>query len=162
MIRLTKDAEAVDVKAGTVAGGFVTEVTALDKVHLLIQGAGQGMTISMQLEPQEGMKLDIDGDIQATGENFTAAFDVKINGAALGSLTIDGASGGALTGSYTAEGRTEISIADLQNQQSEKAQEFMSNLQVGAMIVMGKIAQALPSFAELLQQMSAPQSAPAD
>ena len=47
----------------------------------------------------------------------------------------------------------EVSIADLQDQTSEKMQAFMTDIQMGLMTVMGKAAAALPSFMTLMQQM---------
>ena len=159
-VNLTKEADVVDIKAGSVAGGFVTDVDVSNRIHFLMQGGEQGRTLGMQLQIQEDTLLNIDGDVRASEENFTAAFDVQINDAEVGTLQIDGTPNGVLSRSYTTEGKTEISVADLQDQKNETAQKFMTSFQMGLMMAMGKIAQAVPGFAEIMQQMTAPQGAP--
>ena len=160
ILHLDKDSDSVAVHSGTAAGKTVVEVNVGTKFYLMLERDTENVALKIQAAPNEGMLIDIDGAITATAEAFNATFDVKLNETELGTVLIDGTPGGVLSGSYTAEGKEEISIAELQDQQSEKMKAFMSNMQVGVMMLMGKIAQAVPSFAEFIQQMSQPQAAP--
>ena len=96
---------------------------------------------------------EVNAAFKAASEGFSAVFNVKMNDAELGTLTLDGTPNGVLSGTYTAEGKTEVSIANLQDQASEQMKTFMTDIQMGMMSVMAKAAAALPSFMTLMQQM---------
>ena len=153
VVLVTGKDQTVTVNSGTVAGQPVVEVDVKDKYHFFMQGAEDKMAMNMQFVPQEGLLVDIDGEFKAAAEGFSAVFNVKMNDAELGTLTLDGTPNGVLSGTYTAEGKTEVSIADLQDQASEQMKTFMTDIQMGMMAVMAKAATALPSFMTLMQQM---------
>ena len=153
VVLVTSKEQNVAVHSGAVAGQTVVEVDVQDQFHLLMQGGEDKTTLNMRIAQQEGLVIDIDGEFKAAAEGFSAVFNVKVNDAELGTVTLDGTPGGVLSGSYTTEGKKEVSIADLQDQKSEKMQAFMTDIQMGLMTVMGKAAAALPSFMTLMQQM---------
>ena len=153
VVLVTGKDQTVTVNSGTVAGQPVVEVDVRDKYHFFMQGAEDKMAMNMQFVPQEGLLIDIDGEFKAAAEGFSAVFNVKMNDAELGTLTLDGTPNGVLSGTYTAEGKTEVSIANLQDQASEQMKTFMTDIQIGMMSVMAKAATALPSFMTLMQQM---------
>ena len=153
VVLVTGKDQTVTVNSGTVAGQPVVEVDVKDKYHFFMQGAEDKMAMNMQFVPQEGLLIDIDGEFKAAAEGFSAVFNVKMNDAELGTLTLDGTPNGVLSGTYTAEGKTEVSIANLQDQASEQMKTFMTDIQMGMMSVMAKAAAALPSFMTLMQQM---------
>ena len=153
VVLVTGKDQTVTVNSGTVAGQPVVEVDVRDKYHFFMQGAEDRMAMNMQFAPQEGLLIDIDGEFKAAAEGFSAVFNVKMNDAELGTLTLDGTPNGVLSGTYTAEGKTEVSIANLQDQASEQMKTFMTDIQMGMMSVMAKAAAALPSFMTLMQQM---------
>lgn len=160
VINVAKDQEVTQVNTGKIGEGFVCEVTVNEKkFHMLLQGSGDGTTVAIQAEVREGVMLEIDGDIKSSPENFSMVFDVKMGGIALGTVTITGTPNGVLTGGYTAEGKTELSIADMQDPQNEAAQGFMQDMQAGMMAVLGKAAQVVPEIITLMapQTQTAPQ-----
>ena len=160
ILHLDQENDSVAVHTGTAAGKTVMEMNVGTKFYLMLEKDTDNVALKIQIAPNEGMLIDIDGAITANADAFNATFDVKLNETELGTILIDGTPGAVLSGSYTAEGKDEVSIAELQDQQSDKAKGFMSNVQVGTMLLMGKIAQAVPGFAEFIQQMSQPQTAP--
>lgn len=153
-LKMTKAEQIVTVNAGSVAGETVTEVDVSPQFHLLLNIAKGKAKLCLQITPQEGMLLDIDGDVEYSAEAIKAVVAVKMNDAELGNLTIDGTPGGVLSGNYTAEGKTEIAVTDLQDPTNKAGDEFRKNMQSGLMMVMMKAAQAIPAFANLMQQMT--------
>lgn len=151
---LTQDEKALAVNAGSVAGGFVTEVGYNEDFHMLLQGAGNDMTLSMLIRTKDGMEIGIDGAASGSDEGFQADFAVKLNGSDLGTLTVDGTPGGVLSGNYSAEGRTEIAVTDLQNAENEAAQGFMKEIRTGWMMTVMKAAQVIPSVMQMMQEMT--------
>ena len=77
-----------------------------------------------------------------------------MNDTELGTLSIAGAPNGVLSGSFKLEGKTEVSIADLADQTSEKYQGFMTDVMTGVMTAMTKITQVFPDFANIMQMMT--------
>ena len=156
VINVTKDEETIEVKTGTIKGGFVNEVVVpANNVHVLIKGSQTdgSITMNVQFAPQEGLTVSILGGFKASETGFTGTFNVKLNGTQLGVLTIEGNPEPTMTGSFSQEDKTEITIAEMQNPSGEKMQAFQADLMAGLMTRLAKIVLAVPDLSEIMQQL---------
>ena len=153
VLLLTQDDQAVTLAAGSIAGGVLLDVDAGDLVKLFVQGAGDSMVINFSTLAQGGMKVEVEGGIDQKDGVATAAFLVKLAGAEAGTLTIEAKPEAALSGAYTAEGKTEIAVTELQDTAGEAYQSFITDFSIGMLGVMSKIATAVPEIAPLFQQL---------
>lgn len=140
--------------SGKVAGNDVVEVLAGEKLHLLAQAASDGSaSLSLTAAPQEGMLLNIEGTFLSAEGGFTGGLTVSVNDVELGSLLISGIKDGILSGEFTTEGKTELNVADMQDQTNEAAKGFMTDVMTGVMTLMSRIVAVNPDFATILQSM---------
>ena len=63
-------------------------------------------------------------------------------------------------GAFTMEGRTEITIEEMQNQSGEKMQAFQADFMAGLMSSLAKIVLAVPNLSDLMQQIMPMTGAP--
>lgn len=155
VVEETKGEETVTVVTASIQGGFAMTIDVPGKLSYIMHVTAEGtMDMNMQFSPQEGVVIDIEGSFIGNEEGFIGAFDVKMNETELGTLSIAGAPNGVLSGSFKLEGKTEVSIADLADQTSEKYQGFMTDVMTGVMTAMTKITQVFPDFANIMQMMT--------
>jgi len=156
VINVTKDEETVEVKTGTIKGGFVNEVVVpANNVHVLIKGSETdgSMTMNVQFAPQEGLTVNILGSFKASETGFTGTFRVKLNNAELGIVTISGTPEPTMTGAFSMEDKTEITIEEMQNPSADKMKAFQADLMAGLMSRLAKVVLAVPDLSEIMQQL---------
>ena len=68
-------------------------------------------------------------------------------------MTIEGNPEPTMTGSFSQEDKTEITIAEMQNPSGEKMQAFQADLMAGLMTRLAKIVLAVPDLSEIMQQL---------
>lgn len=162
VINVTKNEETVEVKTGSIKGGFVNEVTVPGKAHVFVQGSQTdgSVTMNIQFVPQKGLTIDIDGNFKASDAGFTGMFTVKMNGVVLGVVTISGSPEPTMSGAFGMEDKTEITIADLQDPSGKTAEAFKADLMAGLMTCLAKVVLAVPDLSEIMQQLMPMSSLP--
>ena len=161
VINMTKNEETVEVKTGSIGGGFVTEVVVPNKTHVFVKGQADGsMTMNIEFVPQEGLTVNILGGFKSSEAGFSGTFNVRLNDAELGTVAISGIPEPTMSGAFTMEGRTEITIEEMQNQSGEKMQAFQADFMAGLMSCLAKIVLAVPNLSDLMQQIMPMTGAP--
>ena len=154
VVNVTKQEQTVTTMSGTIQGDFTMQVVVPDKAsYFMTVSQTEGVAMDLQITPQEGLLIDIAGVFTGKEQGFEGKFLVTLNGTELAQVGIDGTPDGVLSGAFSAEGKTEVGIQDLQDQTSEGYKSLMTDAQTGLIAVMGKIASVYPDFAVLLQQM---------
>ena len=137
---------------GSVAGGVVVDLAVLNQLTFQLQSDAEGATaLALEFVPQEGLTVSLKGNIsKVTDGKKTADFTVTMNGVDLAVLNAETVPGGVLTGRFGIDGKTEIGLQDLQDQQGEAFQGFMADVQTGLIQVLSNAIQAAPEIAPLL------------
>ena len=149
---LTKDEQDVNITMGSVAGGVVVDLAVLNQLTFQLQSDAEGATaLALEFVPQEGLTVSLKGNIsKVTDGKKTADFTVTMNGVDLAVLNAETVPGGVLTGRFAIDGKTEIGLQDMQDQQGEAFQGFMADVQTGLVQVLSNAIQAAPEIAPLL------------
>ena len=152
-VLLSKDEQSIgNIAVGRVAGGVVVDLAVPNKLTLQLQSDAEGATaLALEFVPQEGLTVSLRGDIsKVTDGQKTADFTVTLNGVDLANVNAETVPGGVLTGRFAIDGKTEIGLQDMQDQQGEAFQGFMADMQAGLFQVLSNVIQAAPEIAPLL------------
>ena len=152
-VLLSKDEQSIgNIAVGHVAGGVVVDLAVPNKLTLQLQSDAEGATaLALEFVPQEGLTVSLRGDIsKVTDGQKTADFTVTLNGVDLANVNAETVPGGVLTGRFAIDGKTEIGLQDMQDQQGEAFQGFMADVQTGLIQVLSNAIQAAPEIAPLL------------
>ena len=146
-ILMTQNNETVAIRVATIGKEKVVDVSAADKMDMLLTIAEDGaFDMDMNLEAQPGVKLTY----KYTGNKDGGKYEVSVNGMKMMEFRVDIIPNAALRGTIPMEGKEEITLADLQNTSSGKGEEFVKSLQVSLVTLLGKIAGIMPEEATKL------------
>jgi hypothetical protein len=91
--------------------------------------------------------MTMDGVLTTSEIGFDGLFTVKMNDTELGSVILSGSPDGTLSGMFTTEGKTEISVTELQD--AEKSEGFKKDVQEGMTAILNDIFTAYPEAASI-------------
>ena len=151
-IKLTKEEQTIDIKAGTVAEGLEIECTDGTQFVKLHAPKDEATELRMNLD-MDGMPLGIAAKIYANEKPSRAAIDIAIANTQLLEINITAQDTGVLSGKFSVEGKNEISTKDLEAAESEAFEAFMAEIQTGAITSLSTLMQQFPNLATVMQNL---------
>ena len=151
-IKLTKEEQTFDIKAGTVAEGLEIECTDGAQFVKLHAPKDEATELRMNLD-MDGMPLGIAAKIYANEKPSRAAIGIAIANTQLLEINITAQDTGVLSGKFSVEGKNEISAKDLEAAEGEAFEAFMAEIQTGAISSLGTLMQQFPNLATVMQNL---------
>ena len=145
---MTKDDQAITLYAGMLQNKVILRADALSqmKLDLTVDLAAMALELNMNMNNQ-GMEIGLAVTGQVTETGFGGDWSVSMNGAPVAKISLNIAEGGEVTAALDPEGKTVVSLTDLQNSaDGEAAQALLTDIQTNGLSAL--LANALQQMPE--------------